>query len=197
MSEPTQEQIKEAFEGTIKRWERIVEDPSYYHASDCQLCRVYGEYEGDKSCHKYCPIRSYGNHAVCVGTPHDAFSNRNSAENALAELNFLRKVYIWWMEGNEEEDEKVMNVARGDVAMQWAKKEKKEEWKDVTDKIEWELDEFSDGFLMWGIFGGYEKIVYFGKNGLFLNNRASKIYKIEEAPKGSISGTCFRILKKI
>jgi len=132
MSEPTREQIKEAFQGTIARWERIVEDPSYYHKSDCWLCQVYGEFEGDKCCHKYCPIRLYGDYPVCKNTPHDDFCAHISSErlklketlvlDAIAELNFLRKVYIWWME-------------QGKIGIKGKPEEKKEEWEDITDRV--------------------------------------------------------------
>jgi len=72
-------------------------------------------------------------------------------------------------------------------------------WEDITGKISWKLEEYSDGFLMWGFLGKDNddgKIVYFGTNGLFLNNKNNDIYKIEEATEGLISGTDFRVLKR-
>jgi len=171
MIEPTREQIKEAFKATIERWEKVVEDPSYYHKSECKLCGVYGE---DQTCHKYCPIQLYGPHHVCRNTPHDKFSGHNDSENALAELNFLRKVYVWWIEEEEEE--------------------KKEEWVDYTHHISWETKDYPDAelpYLLYGTNYKGEEIVYVNENGKHICHNHEKEYRLEQ------SGETFRILKKI
>ena len=168
MSEPTREQIKEAFKATIERWEKVVEDPSYYHKSECKLCGVYGE---DQTCHKYCPIQLYGPHHVCRNTPHDKFSGHNDSENALAELNFLRKVYIWWME----------------------KEGKKEEWVDVTDEIGWYVKPYSAGtlnHLLHGINKEGKTVAYISESGFHLGHQEEEEYRLEQ------KGETFRILKK-
>jgi len=128
MPEPTREQIQKAFKETIERWEKIVRNPDYYVESNCQLCLL----NGDTSCHSSCPIRDYGDHAVCRGTPYVAFAYDQTSENALAELNFLRKVYIWWIEGEGKKN--------GWMFIKVNKEEKKEEWVDVTNEILWEKE---------------------------------------------------------
>ena len=131
MSEPTRQQIKEAFKETIERWEKIVEDVSYFSKSSCKLCDL----ESFNSCNRFCPIANYDgqDHEGCVGIPWHDFAYKRTPENALAELNFLRKVYIWWIE-----KEKPTGVVR--------KEEKKEEWVDVTEEIELSLHAHYDGY---------------------------------------------------
>jgi hypothetical protein len=94
MTEPTRQQIKEAFKETIERWEKIVEDVDYFERSHCELCPLFHLCSETKAC----PIVIYTKETNCSGTPYLNFWNDRTPANALAELNFLRKVYIWWME---------------------------------------------------------------------------------------------------
>ena len=110
--EPTRDEIKKAFQDSIARWERIVEDVDYYKGTDCALCNLG---DAHNSCNNDCPIVEYSGERVCVGTPFNDYHTDKTPENALAELNYLRKVYIWWIE-------------RG-------KKDKPQEWVDVTESF--------------------------------------------------------------
>lgn len=180
MKEPTRQQIKEAFKETIERWEKIVEDPSYYHESDCQLCRLHGE---DKSCHRYCPIRDYGDHAVCCNTPHDAFSTEKTPQNALVELNFLRKVYIWWIEKQGK-----------DVYKQWLqdnKEEKKEEWVDVAEELTAQVYVKVGGFAV-NIYHNDLNVAFIDGDGICIRSEGVAYDKY----KVSVQDEAFRILKK-
>ena len=124
MSEPTREQIKEAFNKTIERWERIVEDVGHHNKSHCSLCSLFPDHIG--SCNKnVCPIGLYTKSSICEHTPYFTFQEDKTPANALAELNFLRKVYIWWME-------KEVNKVFEKYGIDDLKEEKKEEWEDVT-----------------------------------------------------------------
>ena len=118
MNEPTREQIKEAFNKTIERWEKIVEDVSYYNRSTCVLCELF---PGAACKEKICPVAIYAKQSVCHGTPYWDFTHDKTPANALAELNFLRKVYIWWM----EREEKGWAIRLAGEAMLGAKEEKK------------------------------------------------------------------------
>jgi len=102
---PTREKIKKAFKETIERWEKIVKDPTYHGRSECPLCCVD---DGIK----------YGNHAICTNTPYHNFAANPTSENALAELNFLRKVYIWYIDNGKDVEVKP-----------------KEGWEDITEEI--------------------------------------------------------------
>ena len=64
MKEPTRQQIKEAFNETIERWERIVEDPTYHSKTECSLCELEIK-DGEHRCSKLCPIGLYTNHSWC------------------------------------------------------------------------------------------------------------------------------------
>ena len=176
MKEPTRQQIKEAFKETVERCEKIVEDPEYYHKSECKLCGLYDE---DQACHRYCPIRLYGDYEVCRNTPHDAFLSGadNASEVALAELNFLRKVYIWWME-----KEKPTGVVR---------KEKKEwsAWIDITENIEPKIHVHSDGTGVVRLYDGEHRFGY-------LEAKANLCSEDKEKYRVQTDGFYFRILKK-
>lgn len=125
MPEPTREQIKEAFNKTIERWERIVGDVSYYYNSNCALCDIAPLKH--KCSEKNCPIFTFTDVSGCDNTPYPTFVAQKTPANALAELNFLRKVYIWWM---EKEANKILDK----VAMYGKEEEKKEEWEKLTNK---------------------------------------------------------------
>ena len=129
MKEPTREQIKEAFKKTIERWEKIVEDVDYFHESECALCLLESPDGEHYVCSQLCPIKSHtkGGLDSCHATPYPKFFQDKTPENALAELNFLRKVYIWWI---EEEGKDVKG---------------KEEWVDVSKEVKFWLR--NDGVL--------------------------------------------------
>lgn len=125
---PTKKQIKEAFRETIERWGKIVNNLSYYEESYCSLCTLENV-PGDicMSCNHSCPIRNYKdeNHYCCVKTPYGNFYHNRTPENALVELNFLREVYIDFLEKNGMNKEKAEE----------AKCCKEEEWEDVTREL--------------------------------------------------------------
>jgi len=182
MLEPTREQIKEAFKKTIERWERIVEDVDYFSESDCDLCLLEGTKE-DYVCSQLCPVSLYGEKSHCHGTPYSNFFHVRTTENALAELNFLRKVYIWWTE-------KGANKILDKVAM-YGKQEKKEEWVDVTNELSWEFRKEAMG-IGFGVLSMYYKQTLIGH--LCADGGFSFV---DQRFKKERSGVWFRILKKI
>jgi hypothetical protein len=216
MSEPTREQIKEAFNKTIERWEKIVEDVSYFSQSCCELCKLSPD---PGPCEKkLCPVALYTESFGCNLTPYQIFTQDKTPANALAELNFLRKVYIWWMEG-EKKGESVMDYMRKEekkegrkvgvcraIACQFLQEddgcsfagycthklleEKKEEWVDVSKEIRWEHR--TDGSCGFGVLKLYYKDKFLGH--VIMQKAVFSIfttgYKVE---KDSIY---FRILKK-
>lgn len=175
--EPTRQQIKEAFKETIERWEKIVEDVRYFFESKCELCLLESQYA---ECNNSCPVRNYkpGEHNSCIGTPYSDFFLNKIPANALAELNFLRKVYIWWMEKEgwgesvadymRKEEKKVgcegVGVARAcgckflqedgrcsstEYCSRKSPEEKKEEWVDVTEEIKFIPDSRQGNGYYW------------------------------------------------
>jgi len=182
MSEPTREQIKEAFNKTIERWERTVEDVKFYEKSDCPLCNLFPKHMCTQT---ICPIGIYAKRGSCNATPYWKFTEDKTPENALAELNFLRKVYIWWME-------KEVNNILEKYGIDDLKEEKKEKWVDITKQIDWSVRADFEGkfcvFLMMdkdGLFG------HMLANGDFFFARGE--YKVEH----KLNDQYFRILKKI
>lgn len=188
MKEPTRQQIKEAFQKTIERWERIVEDVDYFDESECDLCLLEGTKE-DYVCSQLCPVRLYGKKGYCNGTPYKDFFRSRTPENALAELNFLRKVYIWWMEGelNKIFDKWGASVVR--ARKEW----KKEEWVDVTDEIEWIAEDYPKQALPHMLYGTHEngdRMGYISSEGFGVCFGYEDKYRIEQ------SGQTFRYIKK-
>lgn len=185
MPEPTREQIKEAFKATIDRWEKIVEEPDYYHRSECELCLLES---ANYKCNNSCPIKNYkdGYQSGCTNTPYGDFFRNKTPENALAELNFLRKVYIWWM---EKEAKKILDK----VAM-CGKEEKKEDWVDVTAEVVWITKDYEHANLPHLLYGSHfneKDIAYINDTGFHISyGQHEEKYKVEQA------GQTFRILKK-
>ena len=179
MSEPTREQIKGAFKKTIERWEKIVEDVEYFHESNCALCRLGQIHDSCKE--KACPIFLYTNERSCIDTPYSEFDHEKTPANALAELNFLRKVYIWWMEGESKKD--------------WwtkVKEEKKEEWVDVTKETTWKVGGVCHDYWLEGLHDGKVVFLTAENTKIDLNEKSDEEnYKVVETPTGA-----FRILKK-
>jgi len=188
MNEPTREQIKEAFKKTIERWERIVEDVDYFNDSACALCLLESP-DGERYvCGQSCPIRPHTKEGLgsCSGTPYNDFFNDKTPANALAELNFLRKVYIWWME--EEEKDSKWEALTG-----YVKEEKREEWVDVTGEITWITENYKGATLPYLLYGTYlngDKMAYVNKGGFQICSGHEDGYKVEQ------HGQTFRILKK-
>ena len=171
MSEPTRQEIKEEFKKTIERWEKIVEDVDYFKGSSCSLCTLEN-IEGDfyQRCNDSCPIVNFNeeDHSTCFNTPYTRFYATRKREDALAELNFLRKVYIWWME-----------------------KEKKEEWVDVVEELTAKVYERVDGFAI-NLYHNDLNIAFIDGDGIYIRTEsgAYAIYKVE------IKDETFRILRK-
>ena len=188
MSEPTREQIKEAFKETIERWERIVEDVGYHDKSHCFLCTLFPGYIA--SCNpSVCPVALYAKDSVCDGTPYPEFRDNKTPANALAELNFLRKVYIWWME-------KEVNNILEKYGIDDLKEEKKEEWEDVTEEIEWRLEDCGSGFHYLGGYYKEERVVNADLSGIWIAMFPSdQDFKVEADLPKELNN--FRILKKI
>ncbi len=181
MSEPTRQQIKEAFGETIDRWEKIVEDIQYYECSDCPLCSLFPGATCEKD---ICPVGIYVKRGACDDTPFWKFTEDNTPANALAELNFLRKVYIWWME--EEEKDKKWEGLTG-----YTRKEKKEEWADVAGELTAKVSERVDGFAV-NLYHNDLNVAFIDGDGIYIRteSRAYAIYKVE------IKDEAFCILKK-
>ena len=173
--EPTRQQIKEAFKKTIERWERIVEDVSYFERSSCDLCPLFSNCSESKAC----PIVLYTKGTNCRNTPYINFHNDKTPANALPELNFLRKVYIWWVE--KEKDDWGIGVVRA------REEEKKEEYENVTKEIRWEVEsEFSERGSLVGTHNGV-RVVVATNRGIerFFDDRADS-YKVEHDSHGHI-----------
>ena len=182
MSEPTREQIKEAFKKTIERWEKIVEEPTFYHSSSCALCQMHPTGNCQPTT---CPVAIYTSSRGCIGTPYQDFNYNRTPANAIAELNFLRKVYIWWME-KEEKGEPLMDYLR--------KEEKKEELEDVTTEIKWHTKDYQMAefpHLLYGINSRDKEIVYVNESGKHICHDHTEEYRLEQ------NGETFRILKRV
>ena len=186
MKESTREQIKEAFNKTIERWEKIVEDVGYYYDSSCALCDLSIATSG--CIEKNCAIALYNKIGGCKHTPYIEFDKDRTPANALAELNFLRNVYIWWM---EKEANKILDKV-GSGVLGARKEEKKEEWVDVTEEIEWKSYQAHDGtYWVRGYYNG-QFVTWLDIEGIHEGTHAPENQiKIERADEMS-----FRILKK-
>ena len=182
MSEPTREQIKEAFIKTIERWERIVEDVDFFHETECSLCLLEGTAD-EYVCSQLCPVRLYTELTSCGGTPYGKFFHDKTPANALVELNFLRKVYIWWIEKEE-----ILEIKGNKFYGNEMKEEKKEEWVDVTKNIKAKAHIYADGTALLRL---YDDSYRFG----YMEGQV-RICTDDKAKYKAISGFDFRILKK-
>jgi len=192
MIEPTREQIREAFKKTIKRWEKMVEEPNYFYESDCELCLLESV---KRQCNSSCPIRHYQGeyHGGCVNTPYGVFYRQRTPENALAELNFLREVYMWWLE--KEVDKIFEKYGIDDL-----KEEKKEQWQDITDRVycflHRHVDDYDVHFSESTSEDVNEAIGWMYADGkVEVRNEVKLIYKIEKSDLGE--GRLLKIFKKI
>lgn len=184
MTEPTRQQIKEAFKKTIERWERMVEDVDYFHETECSLCLLEAT-DDFYVCTEFCPIRLHTSKSFCHGTPYTNFFRDKTPANALAELNFLRKVYIWWMEEGEKDKkwESLTGYKRE------IKEEKKEEWVDVTEEVDWRLHKLGHTFWVRGYYKN-EFIVWLDNDGI--SRQMQSLYEI----KVKRDNMSFNVLKK-
>ena len=184
----TKEQIKEAFRKTISRWEMITKDVKYFEESKCSLCLLENA-PGDPfmSCNKSCPIQSYKGkeHTCCNDTPYGNFYEERDYESALVELNFLREVYLDFLEN--EMQRKLDELS---MAMKAEAEEAKEEWVDITKEIEWRLHQSpcTRGYWIRGYYEG-EPIVWLDNDGI--NSFSSRDTKVEK------SDMSFNVLKRV
>jgi hypothetical protein len=96
-----------ALEGSIRKWEGIINDGKEDTIESCHLCRMYHEeftgYEG-VTC-KGCPVAEKTGRPYCEGSPYEEWSNYDyendmsgkvtddrSRELAIEELEFLKSL---------------------------------------------------------------------------------------------------------
>ena len=110
---------KEALEGSIKKWEQIVEQNGRdLGMKNCPLCELYW---GDDSC-KGCPVQDYSGMKHCLNTPYEAWMIHHEGKHlsllagksivcpsceelAKKELEFLREVLKNYQEESAESQE--------------------------------------------------------------------------------------------
>lgn len=89
MNKPTKEEVSEALEGSVRKWEGIVEGTVEDLGSfNCPLCHIFPYNEGSDVCGG-CPVKATTGQGECQGTPYDDYIRENSVENAQREVDFL------------------------------------------------------------------------------------------------------------
>lgn len=79
------DRTKEALEGSIKKWEGIVDGTIIDRGQDnCPLCQLFFE----NSC-RGCPVSIRSGKRFCRNTPYDDYDVTESQDAAEAELDFL------------------------------------------------------------------------------------------------------------
>ena len=200
MNKEMNPELKKAFRATIERWEKIVDDVTYYARSGCDLCNYADKNSSCDMCPIYIKTRTTG----CEGTPWDDFTNLGgqTTENALRELVFLKNLYIElidcpkpldeWDKLTKKERKRLEEAQKVINELVPEKRAKKEEWVDITKEIEWKLVSRREGY--WRLTAFYE-----GKEIGFMNNKAGYIctedYDIYKTEIHS-SSMYFKILKK-
>ena len=98
---PTFEEILKACKKSIKHWEEVAEDPENEATSEyeCALCELFF-FKSDECVG--CPIYEKTGHINCVETPFLAFIENRTRENALAEVVFLKNLYIEMLEKGDD-----------------------------------------------------------------------------------------------
>lgn len=199
-------ELKKAFKETIKRWEKIVDDVTYYARSDCALCEWALNESGSYLCTP-CPIFKKTRRTQCHKTPWHPFMSDRTPENALRELVFLKNLYIELIdcpissnsldkirkekiEMFEKWDERLSRLYGGE------NRAKKKGRVDITEKLIWKTRETTDGFVyLIGYLHGKEIVQLDAGYGICLRHSADpkigKKYKIEEREFGY-----FKILKR-
>ena len=176
-NKPTYEEKLRALKETIKRWERIAdkEDYEYYNNTNCPLCMLS---DGNPSCWDGCPIREKTGRYMCCGTPFHAFNTNHTKENALAEVVFLKNLYIEML---EKEYPGAKHIP----------KEKKKEWVDVGKELYVKLGMIGDKYYP-RIFHEDKEMAFMACDGWQLAYGSDENYKLEQDERGN-----FRIFKKV
>ena len=91
-------------------------------------------------CNESCPIFNYKGeeHFCCKNTPYGNFFEERDYESALVELNFLRKVYLDFLENEIQEQYDELCMAKKAEA-----EEAKEEWVNITKELTAKVDMIS------------------------------------------------------
>jgi len=197
---PTYEEKLQALKESIEHWEKdILPDTDKAYNEDkmagkhCPLCRLKMKY-GINDC-SGCPIYEKTKAHSCWGSPWLKFVNEPTKENALAEVVFLKNLYIEMLEKGKPRNFCVdCKHWVGGKCVFIGKcghrpEEKKEEWVDVTDNLTWvHTRKDKNGFGLLEIFDDEIFIGHFSLNNLYI---AEDNYRQEEH-----SGR-FCILKKV
>ena len=154
-------ELKKAFKSTIERWEKIVEDVTYYARSECDLCSYFNTLKRghEYACTCGCLIYDKTGGVLCKNTPHADFINLGGGteENALRVLVFLKDLYIELIDCPCPKRTQPITLAEMEMAFpsQFEKraKQKVEEWG------EWKE---AGGLANWNFFASaMEGAVYF------------------------------------
>jgi len=180
---PTYEEKLQALKESIEHWEKdIIPNPEteHFRGDDCPLCQLYKEYPdcGD------CPISLADRDCQDDGSYWRKFTANHEKEDALAFVVFMKNLYIEMLEKRAE-------FRKEHKEWQELKKEKKEEWVDVTREIEWSIRVGHDGFYLIGKYDADMKVIV-DKGGLQKNDDFETDIKIKYGESSN-----FRILKKI
>lgn len=174
--------LKKAFKETILRWEKIVDDVTYYARSECALCRsaMMDENDYPHACHA-CPIYKKTRVGMCKETPHEDFVavKGQTKENALRELVFLKNLYIELIDCPKPSDEldeirekKIEMFEKWDERLSRLyggkeKRAKKEEWVDITKEIKWNVRECGKNRYILELYAGKVFIGHMDGRGKF------------------------------
>lgn len=151
-------ELKKAFRKTIERWEKIVDDVTYFARSDCDLCAWALRYaeKGRTAC-SVCLIGKKCEDKRCYGTPYADFEKAKTKENALRELVFLKDLYIELIECPKPHSllDGASDEYKKELAELWEKKRgmrekraKKEEWVDVTKEVTWGVEKVTKFYYL-------------------------------------------------
>lgn len=148
-------ELKKAFKETIERWEKIIDDVTYYARSGCALCDYkVNNLESGLRC-KGCPVREKTGKSQCGGTPWGRFMRNRTTENALRELVFLKNLYIELVEcpipSSPLED-----ALRGlNDKIEEEKRAKKGRWVDITKECKYRADGLGRGYYVACTYGNF------------------------------------------
>lgn len=207
---PTYEEKLQALKESIVNWEETAKDLAF---RSCPLCDLRNKYTKKGDCHRAeCPISEKAGRAGCAGTPYWDFDRNPTKENALAEVVFLKNLYIEMLESHGQKSDKGglpagccpdceywVDKGKGcnyDGECPRKPRPKKEEWVDVTEEVEMKWDKHGDlGYNIHLSHDGTWLAYLFDKGNAFNTCcGGSQKYRIE-FHQGQID-TFFRILKK-